>query len=73
VATRHAIRRGVRAVRAVGGALVVDEMILLVVVVDVQTEAGRVDAAVAPDEESAEDGFGEEVKDYMDGQLSPNP
>lgn len=42
---------------------VLDEGILLGVVVDVKTEAGRVDVAVAPDEQSTEDRLGKEIQD----------
>lgn len=43
--------------------------VLLVVVVNVKAKSGRVDVAVAPDEESAEDGLGENVEDTIKDSL----
>lgn len=43
--------------------------ILLSVVVDVQTKVSRVDVAVAPDEKSAEDRFGENVENTVEDSL----
>lgn len=49
---------------------VLDEGILLGVVVDVETKAGRVDVAVAPDKQSTEDRLGQEVKDTVEEGLA---
>lgn len=43
--------------------------ILLGVVMDVQTKITRVDVAVAPDQESAEDRLGEDVEDTVEDGL----
>ena len=51
------------------GLVAADGDILLIIVVDVEAKTGRVNAAVAPDEESAEDGLGEEVEDTVEDGL----
>jgi hypothetical protein len=43
--------------------------VLLVVVVDVQAESGRVDVAVTPDEETTEDRLGQNVEDAVEDGL----
>jgi hypothetical protein len=49
--------------------LVLNSGILLVVVVDVKTETSRVDVAVTEDEESTEDGLGDQIKDTVEDSL----
>jgi len=49
--------------------LALELKVLLVVVVDVQTEPGRVDVAVTPDKKTAEDRLGQNIKDAVEDGL----
>jgi len=53
-------------VRSRSADLVLNRGVLLVVVVDVETKTGRVDATVAPDEKSTEDRLGDQVEDTVE-------
>lgn len=66
--------RRVNNVLAVAGSLVLAALLLehsvVVVVPDLETEASGVDVPVAPEEESTEDGLGEEVEDTVEDSLA---
>jgi len=49
--------------------LILDSGVLLVVVVDVETEASRVDVTVTENEESAEDRLGDQIEDTIEDSL----
>ena len=56
-------------VRSRSADLVLNSGVLLVVVVDVKTETGRVNATVTPDKESTEDRLSDQVEDTVEDSL----